>query len=411
MTSNHDSSTISVPRAPLNLTPLMFETFVCTIAVMSFVAVIGPIARKLALSAWQIGTAVTVSGIAWVLLARWWGAASDRHGRRRTLLKGLGGFVVSYGALSLFIIVSLHAPPSVWLAFAGIVVLRGLAGAFYAAVPATAAALIADHIVPDKRAGAMATLGAASAAGMVIGPGLAGVLASQDLTLPLYVTAVLPMVALIVLWRVLPRAEQHVALPATSLAVGDPRLRQPLMLAFIAMFSVTIAQVTVGFFALDRLQLDAAAAARTAGIALTSVGVALILAQLLVRRLGWPPARLIRIGAGVAALGFCSVTLARNPAALWASYFVAAAGMGWVYPAVSALAANAVEPHEQGATAGTISAAHGMGMIAGPLVGTLIYTMDTGAPYLLIASLLAAAALAVRTNTEIRPASAHDGHP
>lgn len=76
-----------------------------------------------------------------------------------------------------------------------------------------------------------------------------------------------------------------------------------------------------------------------------------------------------------------------------ASYFVAAAGMGWVYPAISALAANSVEPHEQGATAGTVGAAQGLGMIVGPLAGTLVYAIDIGAPYVLIAMLLAAATL------------------
>ncbi len=64
----------------LNLRPLMFETFVCTVAVMSFVALVGPLARTLGLAPWQAGTTVTVGGIAWMFMARAWGIASDRHG-------------------------------------------------------------------------------------------------------------------------------------------------------------------------------------------------------------------------------------------------------------------------------------------------------------------------------------------
>jgi MFS family permease len=60
---------------------------------------------------------------------------------------------------------------------------------------------------------------------------------------------------------------------------------------------------------------------------------------------------------------------------------------------VTALAANAVNTNEQGAAAGTIAAAQGLGIIAGPLVGTLVYDVDPGAPYALIAALLALAAL------------------
>lgn len=92
----------------LDLRPLMFETFVCTLAVMSFVALVGPLARKLGLAPWQAGAAVTVGGIAWMLAARPWGIASDRHGRRRILLGGLAGFALSYGSLCLFIVLALH---------------------------------------------------------------------------------------------------------------------------------------------------------------------------------------------------------------------------------------------------------------------------------------------------------------
>lgn len=391
MNSNPDTDV--PPAGAFSLKPLMFETFACTLAMMSFVALIGPIARVLGLAPWQAGLAVTVGGIAWVLFARRWGAASDRLGRRRIILQGLGGFVLTYAGLCAFVIVALRNPLPVWLAFAGVVVLRGMAGGFYAAVPATGAALIADHVPPEKRAGALAMLGAASGLGMVAGPGVAGMLAVHSLELPLFITAVLPLASLAVLWRWLPRAEHHAAPDAAALKIGDARLRRPLAVAFTAMFSVIVAQVVVGFFALDRLHLDAPAAARAAGIALTVVGVALILAQLLVRRLGWPPERLIRIGCAVSAVGFGSILFAATQPFLWIGYFVAAAGMGWVFPSVTALAANAVNADEQGATAGTVAAAHGLGIILGPLVGTLVYDIDPGAPYALIAALLALAAL------------------
>lgn len=383
-----DDDQASAPAPRFNMLPLVFETFACTLAMMSFVALVGPIARVLGLAPWQAGTTVTVGGIAWVLLARVWGAASDRHGRRRILLRGLGGFVVSYLTLCLFVVLALQWLPPAWLAFVGVVLLRGIAGGFYAAVPATSAALVADHVEPQRRAHAMAGLGAASAVGMVVGPGMAGLLAVYGLALPLVLTALLPLLALLVMWHWLPRNERPQPLDTPPLRLADARLRRPLVLAFAAMFSVTIAQVTVGFFALDQLQLDATAAARVSGIALTAVGVALILAQLLLRRLDWPPQRLIRAGGLVSALGFAAVFFANSATLLWAAYFVAAAGMGWVFPSVSALAANAVQAHEQGAAAGTLGAAHGVGMIVGPLAGTLVYELHPGAPCVLIAVLL-----------------------
>lgn len=390
---NPGPHTVITGISHFSLKPLMFETFVCSMAMMAFVALAGPIARVIGLHPWQVGTAMTVAGIAWMLMARVWGGLSDRHGRRPILLLGLAGFAISYFLLSLFIDLALRTAFTPIVAFTGLVMGRAMAGFFYAAVPATSAALVADHVAPRGRAGAMAAVGASSAAGMVIGPGLAGLTAPFSLSLPLYATAVLPAIAWAVLWRVLPM-QKHKAPPASrTLRLFDPRLRRPMTVAFVAMFSVAIAQITVGFFALDRLRLTPADAAGAAGLALAVVGVALVCAQIILRKLGWPPIRLIRIGGVIGGLGFASAILAVVPAMLWASYGLAAFGMGWVYPSVSALAANSVDAHEQGAAAGTIAAAQGLGTIIGPIVGTAIYGIDNGAPYALIGLLLVITAL------------------
>ena len=67
--------------------------------------------------------------------------------------------------------------------------------------------------------------------------------------------------------------------------------------------------------------------------------------------------------------------------------------MGWVYPSQSALAANAVEAHEQGAAAGAVGAAQGLGAVLGPLAGTVAYQAAHGAPYAVSAVMILIAAL------------------
>ncbi len=381
-------------KRTLDLRPLFFEAFVCSLAMMSFVALIGPIARACGLAPWQAGSVMTVGGLAWMLAASVWGAASDRRGRRPVMLTGLAGFCLCTLALSALVGLALADPMPAGVVFAGLVALRALDGAFYAAVPVTGAALVADHLPPAQRVGALAGLGAASGLGMVAGPGLVGLLAGYGLALPLLVTAAAPLVALAVLWRWLPRAAPPAASGGPRLSLRDRRVRRPVVLAFAAMLCVAIAQVSVGFFALDRLGLEPAAAGQAAGIALTVVGVALIAAQILLRRLSWSPERLVGTGGLVAAAGFASVMIADTRGALWAGYFVAAWGMGWVFPSVSALAANAVEAREQGAVAGLIGSAHGLGMILGPVLGTAVYGLDGRAPYVLIAVILAVAGVA-----------------
>lgn len=362
-------------------------------AMMAFVALAGPIARVIGLQPWQIGAAMTIAGVAWMIMARVWGGASDRRGRRPVILFGLAGFALSYFVLSLFIDLALRTAMVPALAFAGLIIGRGVAGIFYAAVPATSAALIADHVAPTERGSALAAVGASSAAGMVIGPGFAGLVGPISLSLPLYVTAALPAIAFVVLWRVLPRLEHHAPPKDAALRLNDVRLRRPMAIAFVAMFSVAVAQIAVGFYALDRLRLDPAGAANAAGMALAAVGVALVVAQVVLRQLRWEPERLIKFGGMIGAVGFGSVILATSAPALWACYALAAFGMGWVYPSVSALAANSVQAHEQGAAAGSVAAAQGLGVILGPIVGTFVYTIDNGAPFAVIGAMLLVAAL------------------
>lgn len=387
MTAAKDPAAL-IPPATLDLRPLLLISGACTLSMMAFVALIGPIARQLGMATWQAGAAVTVAGVVWVLLARPWGRAADRYGRRRILLLGSAGFTLSYWSLCLFIDGALRWMPGATLAFVGLMLTRGLIGAFYAALPVSANALIADHVEPQRRVRAMASLGAANAVGLVLGPALAALLARHSLSMPFYVMSLLPAGAfLVLLFKLKPPPLAHSHGPS-PVRLGDRRLRRPLLVAFSAMLSVTVSQITVGFFALDRLQLGPADAAQAAGIALTMVGVALILVQVLLRRLEWPPLKMIRIGASISALGFACAALAASAPWLWASFFVAAGGMGFVFPAFSALAANAMHASEQGATAGSVGAAQGMGAVIGPLAGTLVYALDPRLPFLAVGMLL-----------------------
>lgn len=380
------------------LPALVFAAWVGTMAMMAFVAVIGPVVRLLGLSEWHAGLSVTAAGVLWMLSAPRWGALSDRIGRRRVLLIALAAYAVVYFVMAVFVDTALQAPPAVWLSVLVLVGTRALVGLFYAAVPPTAAALVADEAAPGQRAGAMAKLGSANALGMVIGPAAAGWVAFHDLALTLYVAALLPVLALLVIaWR-LPSAPPPAAPtngPRAALAWYDPRLRLPVMAVFAAMISVTIAQVTVGFFAIDRLQLAPAAGARMAGLALTAVGAGLIVAQMLVMTFKtMPPRRWIALGAVISGIGFAAVALVQAPWQLLATYAVAAFGMGFVFPSFQALAADSVQAHEQGAAAGAVASVQGLGMVIGPMVGTLLYRAAPSAPYLLVGLVLLGLAVA-----------------
>lgn len=364
------------------LRPILFANALCVAAMMAFVAVVGPVVRGLGLAEWHGGLTVTLAGVLWMLLSRAWGRASDRLGRKKILLIGIGGFSLSYLSLAVFIDLALLQPPALLVTLGALMLTRGLIGVFYAAIPPVAAALIADTIPPQQRAGYMARLGASGAVGMVAGPLVAGALASFSLALPMYVAALLPALAWLLLWRVLPAVPPKGGPVGKALGWLDPRLRLPMITAFLAMSCVITAQVCVGFFALDRLGLDPAASARTAGYAMTGVGLSLMLAQAAVAKLRRiAPATWLWLGALTAACGFGLTTQASSQAMLIATYCIAAAGMGVLFPSMQTLTANAVQPHEQGAAAGTVSSIQGLAMVVAPLAATLLYGLDPALPY------------------------------
>lgn len=377
---------------------LIFNTLSVT-ALMAFVPVIGPIIRELGLSEWHGGLVVTIAGLVWMLSARPWGRLSDRRGRKAVLAWAGAGYILSYIALASFIDAMLHTSLGfIWI-LAGMLLLRAMTGGFYAAIPVVSAAQIADVTAPEKRGSAMAMLGAASAMGIVLGPVLGGLLAAKSLTLPLYVSAALPVLGIVLLLCFSPNTsalQKTDASPTADLHWNDPRLRLPTIAMFMAMGSVIVAQMSVGFFAIDRLQLEGKDAARIASFAMIGVGVALIAVQgSLGRFQHLNSMKCLLAGTVIAACGFVAVCFVHSATTLVISYMVMAAGIGFVFPSLQTLTANSVEAHEQGVAAGTLSASQAVASVAVPLISTLLYEISPVIPYLTAAVTLLLLALLI----------------
>lgn len=413
-------SPLSTPQLTAQLKPefkpkpqlwvLNFVALIGTMAIMAFVAVVGPVVRLLGLADWHAGLALTAGGVLWMLSARRWGKLSDRVGRKRVLLISLGAYAITYLVLAVSVDAALARPPAIALSLAILVGTRALVGLFYAAVPTITAASVADQVAPGKRASAMAKLGTANAIGLVAGPMVAGWIAMYDIALALYAATLMPLLAMaLIAWK-LPETKPHTKPEVNSKAVVDPsqpaavnpsvdffdpRLRLPLAAVFVAMVAVAVTQSTVGFLVIDRFGLSLSDGAKTAGYALTAVGGGLIFSQSLMMRIDWPPTRWLLIGAVLASAGFGSVALLATAWPMLSAFVLAGMGMGMVRPAVQALTADCVEAHEQGAAAGTVASMQGFSMVIGPLAGTLLYRLSPGAPYLLVVVLLLLLAIAV----------------
>ena len=367
-----------------DLRPLLLSNAINTAAMMAFVVIIGPLVRLLNLQEWHGGLLLSMAGVMLMLTSRSWGHCSELRGRKPILLIGVLGFAISYFALALFVNYALNTTSlSVLFIVVVLGLIRGVIGGFYAAIPTASGALIADHFPAEIRASKMAMLGAGSAIGMIFGPLIASFFVSISLAAPMYFAAVLPVISLLLLWRGLPVEEVKEVIAPPPVKLTDKRLRLALLGGITAMSCVVTAQITVGFFTLDVLKQTTQGAATLSAYAMTAVGITLVLIQTVMVKLPKVTAQTwLALGSFIAACSFLSAGFISEPIHLIMMYSVAALGLGLVFPAVQAIAANSVTEGEQGVAAGTLSACQGLGMIIAPLVATTIYTLSPSAPYL-----------------------------
>lgn len=364
--------------------------FVINLGFASVGPIFAPLARALELADLQAGLLISFASLAFALLSPIWGRRSERVGRKPVFLTGMVGFS---GGFLLFALVAqlglsgLLASPLLFILLAAS---RMLIGGFTSAAPVAAQAYVADTTMGSARAAGVAVLSAANGLGLVLGPALAAGLASFGLLIPYYAAAGLTLSAALLLKRGLPRAERlSRATAALPLSLFDRRVWPWLAVGFVSFLSLVSAQVTVGFYLQDTLQLSPAQTSRAVGLTLLASGVALLAAQLgLIRTLNWPPLRLLRFGVPLTLASTLVMGLAPGLPLTAAAYALLGFGVGLVLPGFVAGVSLAVQEREQGAAAGLTGLVQGLGAVMGPLVGTGFYTFGITAPYLVTAALL-----------------------
>lgn len=325
------------------------------------------------------------------------GCLSDRFGRRPLILASNIGLGLSYAAMA-------WAPDLIWL-FVGRVV-SGVTGASFA----IAGAYVADTTPEDKRAGAFGLLGAAFGVGLVLGPGIGGMLGSYGVRLPLYVAAAFSLAnalyGLIVLPESLPRAlrldfswRRANPIGALVLLRRHPELSGLAGVSFVSTLAQVSLPSTIVLYATYRYGWTL----KTLGITLTLVGVALVLAQVIVvpRAIKWLGSRrAIVTGLAFGAIGMTVAGLAPTGDILWLGIPILAL-WGIFGAAAQSLMTRHVTAGEQGQLQGATSSLTGISELVGPLIFPFVFAWFvrpgqpmalSGAPFILAAVLLLLAA-------------------
>ena len=390
---------------------VLIGLFAAWSALMAALPVFPPLARQVGLTEVQAGVLISLSALLMALASPFWGAMSERWGRKPVFLIGLFGAAFSLFGFALVLdlgVRGLLAGPAL---FAALVLARMPIGLLIAAAPVAAQAYVADTTDAEHRAGGMAMIGAANAMGLIAGPAIAALLVAFGLLVPFYAGAALVLATALAVLALMPAAPgRQVDGTRNGLRPWDGRIWPFLLIGSVAVMLVSLIQVSIGFFLIDRLGQSVAQAARFGAIAFLVVGIVLVLVQgVLIPRMKWAPSRLLRLGLPVMAAGFAVLLAAPAAWAVLAAFSVMGLGAGLIFPGFQAAVTLMVDPGEQGAVAGLTGSANAAGAVIGPIAGTALYQLAPAVPYAAAVAVLALLAVFCWTHPRIaaaRPAQA-----
>lgn len=347
--------------------------------------IVAPMARATGLTEQQFGLAFTIASLPMVFAAPFWGRRSDVLGRKPVFIMGLVGSGIGTWLLAF----TLSQGMAGALSTAGLLLAITGARTFYgltsSAIYPAAAAYIADVTTYENRSRGMALIGSANSLGAIMGPLLAAGLAFAGALVPMYAAAslcVLGALAAIFLLRE-PAAHSEGRKKTSDLKWWDPRLR-PFLIIWACFFLVFISlNLLTAFYIEDALGVtDRTRVIRIASLVLISMAVVITVVQGVILQI-WrvSPQILLRLCGPAFCIGLLLIAFAKSIPMLAAGFAWFGLSFAFATPGINGSASMAMEPHEQGAAAGYLSASNTVGAIASPLVGTSIYQISPSAPF------------------------------
>ena len=379
-------------------------------------SVLPALGRSLGVADSAVAAAFSVSALLWVIAAPFWANRSDRHGRRRMVLLGMGGFVVSLTTCGLFLAVGINGWIGGTAAFVLFIFGRMIYGTFGSAAPPAVQALVAGNTTREERTKALTLLAAAFGLGTIMGPAVApylilGHLGTIEIGLagPAFLFALFGLAVFVTVRRSLPddrgiAAGIHGAANAypsiggqatgasvraatepkgVAIAFADPRIRTWMLAGLVMGHAQAMTGQAIGFLVIDRLGLPPAMALESTGIVLIMGAGASLLAQWgIIPTLNLSPRALVLVGLVLAAAGTALTGIATSLYGIATAYALASLGFGFTRPGFTAGSSLAVGPESQGSVAGKVTSINGASFVLGPSIGVGLYQVQHSLPYL-----------------------------
>jgi DHA1 family multidrug resistance protein-like MFS transporter len=324
----------------------------------------------------ELGLLVASYAVMRLICGPLWGSLSDRVGRKPILMVGIFGYGITMILFGL--------ATKLWMLF----IFRSLSGILSSATSPTTMAYVGDSMPEKERSQGMGSLGGAVGVGTIVGPGLGGLLAGENLATPFFIAGGMSFLALILIWLFLPeslptaarqRNSKKKRLPAREIwKAASGSIGSLLLMAFLASFGLTAFFGIFGLYALQKFN----ARPESVGGVMMVFGLVTALAQgLLVGPLSrrWGERRVIQTGLVATAAGFLLIALSNNFITFLIAIGLFTLAIAVLSPAVSALTSS-LTTLDQGMTMGLSNAAQSLGRIAGPLLGGIAFDIFLESP-------------------------------
>lgn len=365
---------------------LVFSEFLVCLGISLVIPVMPFIKNELHLTATDMGIMNALFALAQFVASPIIGRVSDRIGRKPVLTVGLILYMVSEFLFAL--------TNQLWV----FNVSRIVGGLSAAMVVPTAMALASDITTKRQRARVIGWLSAAFSGGLILGPGIGGILAGISYKTPFWVAGGLGLLSAIVLVVLLP-ADRDIDPDREDIAENAAESHHPMSRAFwtlpiIILFTMILVSSfgLQGFESIYSIYVNEVFHFSLNNIALVltlngliSLFLQVALFDTFVQRFG--ERRVIRVCFAAAAICTIWITQAHTKLEVMVATLVIFSAFDLLRPAITTLLTKASESN-QGLINGLNMSLTSVGNIVGPIMSGMLLDMNYHYPYIVVAVFL-----------------------
>ena len=310
----------------------------------------------------------------------WWGRQSERHGCKSVMLASLSGYLASFFVMALVVWAMANGMLNAAWGLAGLILSRTLYGLTVSGLVPAAQTWAIQRAGLEKRMAALATISSGLSCGRLLGPPLAALMLSVNPVAPLWLMAMAPFIALLLVLReVADPPLPPVAQQATRLQVS---MLPYLMLALLLAALVSLMQLGLSPHLSPLLEGNAAQISHHVALLLSLAALATLAAQfLVVRPQHFRPMTLLCLAAVLMVVGLGVMCLA-DVALFYVGIVITSLGAAMATPGYQLLLNDRLTT---GKGAGVIATSHTLGYGVSALLVPLV-TRAFGETFLIVAA-------------------------